>query len=64
MDSRETTRYLDDLKTKKSLGISGIKIQLPSGQEVAFSGLTNYSTSSIKLELILKLITGTRGVVL
>lgn len=63
MDSRETTRYLDDLKTK-SLGISGIKIQLPSGQEVAFSGLTNYSTSSIKLELILKLITGTRGVVL
>lgn len=63
MDSWETTRYLDDLKTK-SLGISGIKIQLPSGQEVAFSGLTNYSTSSIKLELILKLITGTRGVVL
>lgn len=63
MDSRETTRHFDDLKTK-SLGISGIKIQLPSGQEVAFSGLTNYSTSSIKLELILKLITGTRGVVL
>lgn len=63
MDSRETTRYLDDLKTK-SLGISGIKIQLPSGQEVALSGLTNSSTSSIKLELILKLITGARGAVL